>query len=63
MTRYHSRFDRQRRLLNACRKLFAEITNASDRLGATDGKRVPEAQRHYDRAKSLAVRIDKEMKS
>lgn len=64
MTRYHSRFDRQRRILSACRKLLVDITNASDRAATTNsGERVPEAQCHYDTAKKIVKRIDREMKS
>jgi hypothetical protein len=62
MTKHWSRFDRQDRLLRACRRLLVEIKNASDKaVEVWETPRGKEAQGLYDRARIMVGRIDKEI--
>jgi hypothetical protein len=58
VTRYHRKWDRRGRLLNACRRLFAEILNSTDRV---DRPRSDEAERLYVRSKSMLNLIKREL--
>jgi len=60
VTKYRSRYDRQRRLLAASRILLKRIVNLSDRVRRGDGRdRSEEAEELY----SASDRIEREMKS
>jgi|HubBroStandDraft_6_1064221.scaffolds.fasta_scaffold229995_2 hypothetical protein len=62
MTKRWSRFDRQDRLLRACRRLLVEIRNASDRsVEVLEAPRSREAEDLYRRARVMVGRIDREL--
>jgi hypothetical protein len=62
VTRYHRKWDRRGRLLNAVQKLLAGIIIASDASVREAGRpRSPEAERLYVRSVKMAYRIKKEL--
>jgi hypothetical protein len=67
MTRYHSRFDRQRRLIERCCRFLADLNRQSDALYYPVGREdVPRrrgsaAQKQYDRAKRMIGDMKKEL--
>jgi hypothetical protein len=62
MTRYHRKWDRRGRLLNAVQKLLTGIIIASDKSVVERGlPRNAESERLYVRSKSMAVRIKREL--
>jgi len=62
VTRYHRKWDRRGRLLNAVRKLLAGIITASDNSVIERGQpRSEDAEWLYFRAKSMVIRIKKEL--
>lgn len=62
MTRYHRKWDRRGRLLNAVRRLLAGIVIASDKSVAdTVRPRDDGAERLYVRSKKMIARIKKEL--
>ena len=63
VTRYHSRFDRQLRIMQATRRLLQELVTQSDKALTPEHKpRSPEVQAQYDAARNLIRRIDRELK-
>ena len=62
MTRYHRKWDRRGRLLNAVQRLLAGIIIASDASVREVGRpRNEHADRLYVRAKSMVNRIKREL--
>ena len=62
MTRYHRKWDRRGRLLSAVQKLLASIIIASDASVIERGRpRNADAECLYFRAKSMIIRIKKEL--
>jgi hypothetical protein len=62
MTRYHRKWDRRGRLLNAVQKLLAGIIIASDNsVSLSLRPRTREAERLYVRSKSMVARIKREL--
>lgn len=62
MTRYHRKWDRRGRLLNAVQRLLAGIIIASDAsVRDTVRPRNAEAERLYTRSKSMVARIKREL--
>jgi hypothetical protein len=62
MTRYHRKWDRRGRLLNAVRKLLGAIRIASDASVREAGRpRSAEAERLYVRSKLMVARIKREL--
>jgi hypothetical protein len=62
MTRYHRKWDRRGRLLNAVQRLLASVIVASDiSVAEFDRPRSPYAERLYVRTVKMQRRIKKEL--
>ncbi len=61
MTKHHSRFDRQLRLLLRARHFLKELNRHSDQLYLNDIVRGPVAQKHYNRATRIINDIEHEL--
>jgi hypothetical protein len=62
VTRYHHKWDRRGRLLNAVQKLLAGIIIASDNsVSLSLRPRNADAERLYVRSKSMVARIKREL--
>jgi len=61
VTRYHRKWDRRGRLLNAVQRLLASVIIASDKSVLDAGRpRNEHAERLYVRSKSMVARIKRE---
>jgi hypothetical protein len=62
MTRYHRKWDRRGRLLNAVQRLLASVIIASDKSVVVHNRpRSDELERLYVRSKSMVARIKREL--
>jgi hypothetical protein len=62
MTRYHRKWDRRGRLLNAVQRLLASVIIASDKSVVVHNRpRSDESERLYVRSKSMVARIKREL--
>jgi hypothetical protein len=62
MTRYHRKWDRRGRLLNAVRILLDKVIIASDNsVSVSLRPRSADAERLYTRSKSMVARIKREL--